>query len=346
MIERTVAENYRRFARHEAHARSPLYEQLTLGVAEDREVLGFLEELPPGKRQPNLLLASVRYLAGVPADYPALREVVLGRRDEVAATMRARRTQTNEPARCATLLPAMAALDGPLALLEVGASAGLCLLPDRYGYHYRCVDGEDVHLEGAPLLTCEVRGPAPLPTRPPEVVWRAGIDLEPLDVADPDHVRWLACLLWPGESGRAERLEAAVALARADPPRVVGGDLVDDLRAVADQAPPDATLGVFHSAVLAYVPSERRAAFAEAVHDVGAVWLASEAATVLADLPHPPPADLPEPPPGPTPSLLVRDGDRPLAWVDGHGTWLQWLDTTPAGPGLLEDVEAGAYRDA
>jgi len=106
----------------------------------------------------------------------------------------------------------------------------------------------------------------------------------------------------------------------------VRGDLFDDLHALADQAPPEATLVVFHSAVLAYVPTARRAAFAHAVTERGAVWLANEAATVLADLPHPPPADLPDPPPGPTPSLLVRDGHRPLAWVDGHGTWLRWLE--------------------
>ncbi len=38
-----------------------------------------------------------------------------------------KRTQTNEPGRCAVLLPLLAALPQPLALLEVGASAGLCL---------------------------------------------------------------------------------------------------------------------------------------------------------------------------------------------------------------------------
>ncbi|GLZ45889.1 hypothetical protein Acsp06_20740 [Actinomycetospora sp. NBRC 106375] len=322
-LHRGVAENYRRFGLREARGRSPLYEALTLGVADDPSLQAFLDELPPGKRQPNLLLATVRFLAGVQPDYAAFRDVVLDRRDEVAATMLARRTQTNEPARCATLLPALAQIEGPLALLEVGASAGLCLYPDRYGYRF---PPTEVVLPGEPMLTCEVRGPAPLPTVPPTVVWRAGIDLNPLDVADPDDLRWLHCLIWPGEEGRAERLDAAAAVARADPPRIVRGDLVDDLPALAAEAPPDATLVVVHSAVLAYVPAERRAAFAEVVARLGAVWLGNESTTVLADLPTPPPTDLPAPPPGPTPSLLVRDGHRPLAWVDGHGTWLEWID--------------------
>ncbi|MEJ2888831.1 DUF2332 domain-containing protein [Actinomycetospora aeridis] len=320
-----VAENYRRFSSTEARGRSPLYEELTAAVADDPELLAFLEALPPAKRQPNLLLATVRFLAGVQPDHASFREVVLGRRDEVATTMIARRTQTNEPARCATLLPALAAIDGPLALLEVGASAGLCLLPDRYGYSYRRAGEEVVRIEGAPLLPCDVLGPAPIPTAAPSVAWRAGIDLDPLDVADPEDLRWLECLVWPGQPGRAERLRAAAEVAPADPPRVVPGDLVDELPALAAQAPKDATLVVYHSAVLTYLPAERRRAFAAAVGELDAVWLASEAPSVLADLSSPPPTDLPDPPPGPPPFLLARDGHDPVAWVDGHGAWLQWL---------------------
>jgi Uncharacterized protein conserved in bacteria (DUF2332) len=108
--ERRTAEDYRRFAARQACGRSPLYEDLAKAVADDAELLAFLDELPREKRQPNLLLATVRYLAGVQACYESFRAVVLERRAEVAATMLARRTQTNEPARCATLLPALASL--------------------------------------------------------------------------------------------------------------------------------------------------------------------------------------------------------------------------------------------
>ena len=89
--------------------------------------------------------------------------------------MLARRTQTNEPARCATLLPALARLPGPLALIEVGASAGLTLLFDHYSYDY---DGHRLAGcdPGAPTLRCAVHGPVPLPARLPDhrLAGRAG----------------------------------------------------------------------------------------------------------------------------------------------------------------------------
>ncbi|HXP56639.1 MAG TPA: DUF2332 domain-containing protein [Streptosporangiaceae bacterium] len=320
--EQGTAENYRRFAALEARGRSPLYEELATGVASDPELLAFLESLPRDKRQPNLLLASVRYLTGLLPGYGAFRDTVLDRREEVAAVMLARRTQTNEPARCATLLPALALLPQPLALLEVGASAGLCLLPDRYAYAYGThrVDGHP----DSPVLACQTRGPVPLPARSPQVVWRAGIDLNPLDVTDPDDMHWLSCLVWPGEGERAGRLAAAIGMAREDPPRIVRGDLVDQLAETAAQAPPAATLVVFHSAVLAYLTPERRTEFAEAVGAVGAVWLSNEAPRVLSHLPGFP-AELPAPDPGPSPFLLTRDGREALAFTDGHGAWIRWL---------------------
>lgn len=148
-----TAENYRRFARLEAAGRSPAYEQLALAVAGDAAVLAFLQGLPPAKRQPNLLFAAARWVLGSVPEITSLRSLVTGRPRELAAVMAARRTQTNEAARCAVLLPALALLPGPLALIEVGASAGLTLLVDRYSYDYagHLVAGTDPQ---APVLRC------------------------------------------------------------------------------------------------------------------------------------------------------------------------------------------------
>jgi hypothetical protein len=131
-----TAENYRRFARREAAGRSPAYESLALAVADDEAILGFLAGLPPEKRQPNLLFAAARYLLDAVPDVTDLRHLVVERHDRLVEVMLERRTQTNEPARCATILPTLWRLPQPLALIEVGASAGLTLLVDRYSYDY------------------------------------------------------------------------------------------------------------------------------------------------------------------------------------------------------------------
>ena len=311
-----IAENYREFARLEAHGRSPAYETLAESVAGDPAILRFLSELPPEKRQPNLLFAAARYLLGAPADITRLRAMVSQASIELSEQMLARRTQTNEPARCTALMPALAQLPQPLALLEVGASAGLTLLVDRYSYDYggHQIAGSDPR---APTLRCAPQGPVPLPARLPQVIWRAGLDINPLDVNNDDDVRWLGCLLWPGEGDREQRLAAAVATARRDPPPVHRGDLLDDLPALAAQAPAEATLVVYHTSVLAYVTMDKRRQFAAAVAGLGAVWLSNEGPGVVPDLPVPPYDG--------SPSVLARDGHTLLAFADPHGTWLHWL---------------------
>src|SRR5579862_1773473 len=114
-----IANAYRRFADEEARGRSPLYQLLACGVAADADIVSFLLSLPPEKRQPNLLLAAWRSLFGIPAGWSEFRRRVLDQADALRAVMLARSTQTNEPARCAPLLPVLARLPPPLALIEV-----------------------------------------------------------------------------------------------------------------------------------------------------------------------------------------------------------------------------------
>jgi hypothetical protein len=278
-------------------------------VAGDEELLRWLGGLPVGKRQPNLLFAAYRLVCGTPTGFPEFRAVLGERRSEVEAVMLQRRTQTNEPARCALMLPLLMRLPQPLALLEVGASAGLCLLPDRYGYDY---DGHRVG-DGPPVLTTHVENDPPLPARLPEIAWRAGLDLDPIDVTDDERLRWLELLIWPGMEYRLDTLREAVQVAREDPPRVVQGDLTTrDLDALAAEAPKDATLVIFHTAVLYYVPTAGRQVFRAKVEQLGATWLACEGAHVLGFgneyRPH---------------MALAQDGRR-VAWADGHGRELIW----------------------
>ncbi|WP_285671129.1 DUF2332 domain-containing protein [Paralimibaculum aggregatum] len=318
-MEAGTAERYRAFAGSELRGISPVYERLCLWVAASPALIGFLETLPRPKRQPNLFLAALRQVAGLPESAAALEAAVARRGDEIGALMLARRTQTNEPGRCAVLLPVLAALPGPLALIEVGASAGLCLLPERYGYRY----GGHRLGAGPPVFPCDASPETPLPRALPEIAWRAGLDLAPVDPRDPEAAAWLEALVWPEETGRRDRLRAALDLARAAPPRVVAGDLTGDLAALAAEAraaAPAARLVVFHTAVLAYVEDQAaRDAFAAHVAALGAVWIANESPRVYPEI-----AARAPPAPGPGWFLLSVDG-RPRAWTRPHGQAIRWI---------------------
>ena len=313
---RTTRDWYLDFAR-EAHGNSPAYERLCGAVANDAEFIAAIDQLPEPKRQPNLLFAAVRYLGGPVQDPEEFREFVLTNWDAVSGVMRHRRTQTNEAGRCAVLLPVLAGLKQPLALLEVGASAGLCLYPDRYGYRYS--NGTAYGQDSPVQLECLAQGPVPWPEALPTVVWRAGLDLNPLDVSDDDDVRWLEALVWPEQEHRRARLREAAAIARTEPPLLVRGDLLEDLPALAAQAPADATLVVFHSSVVTYAPDAVRTKFVDLVTGLPGHWVSNEGRRVFKHIAVP---DI-EPGPGMF-GLLCMDG-RPMGYTAGHGQAVQWF---------------------
>ncbi|MFD0662018.1 DUF2332 domain-containing protein [Thermocatellispora tengchongensis] len=285
-----TAEWYRRFAESEVRGHSAVYEAVALGVAGDDTLLGLIDTLPPAKRQPNLLLAAVRFLGGPYDDEARFRSWTVRNWDTVRATVLARRTQTNEAGRCASLMPMLAALPGPLALIEVGASAGLCLYPDRYRYRYD--DRPAVGPADSPVvLDCRTNGRVPVPDRLPEVVWRAGIDLDPVDVRDDEAVRWLESLIWPGQDERLARLRSAVRPAREDPPRIVRGDAEAVLPELVRSAPAGATVVVFHSALMPYLDEPARDRFVALVRGLPVQWISNEGSprlpSVLAKLTEP-----------------------------------------------------------
>jgi hypothetical protein len=321
-ITLALAERYRRFADEEAQGRSPLYAALSRGVAGDAELLGFLLSLPEAKRQPNLLLAAVRAVAGTAQDYPDFRARFRAAAPAIRALILARSTQTNEPARCAVLLPVLARLPQPLALLEIGASAGLCLLPDFYGYDY----GQGI-LRGAragadaPVFACAASQATPLPASLPQIAWRAGLDLNPLDAGEAAQAAWLEALVWPEQAGRLAGLRSALRLAAAQRPRVVAGDLTGGaLEALCRQAPAGATLVVFHTAVLAYVPDQaERQRVATRLRDLCPYWICNEAPATMPELARRAGA------PGGKGRFLMSVNGVPIAWTDPHGAAIDWI---------------------
>lgn len=294
----------------------PVYGRICAGVAGDDELLDLMSHAPRGQRRPNLLLALVHdlLLAGVdhplsawyptvsghpPPDadpFPAFADLVLTHRERITEGLATRSTQTNEVNRSCLWRVALAELGSlgieRVALVEVGASAGLNLFPDLHHYRYGEVDIGDPDA-GADLVCDPIGGRATeavLRGTLPTIAHRAGIDLHPIDPTDPDATRWLRACLWPEQPQRAARLEAAIAIAAVDAgqrttPLVTRADAVDGLPAALEACPDDATVVVINSWVMTYLPRRRRTELAEVVDDASAerdvIWLCAEAPTVV-----------------------------------------------------------------
>lgn len=320
--EDAVRERFARFARDEAPGRSELYAEWAAGVAADPVAQAILARIPATRRQPPLVFAVARLLGAPEGPYGTWADWLSGHADEVVAETSRRMLQTNEPLRCAALLPALSLVAGPVALLEVGASAGLCMYPDRYSYRYERGPSRDpaggasgvvLHsrLTGSPLL------------RLPEVVWRGGIDLQPLDAGDEGDRAFLEALVWPGEEGRRARIAAALDVAAADPPAMFRGDASDPavLADAAAVAPAGATLVVTTPGVLPHIPRagrERLLAALARIVTAGGHWVTID-----------PPAlhDAWRPPLDPARwdgFVLGFDG-RPVAAVDPLGARVDWI---------------------
>lgn len=314
-----ISERYRGFAVSEARGVSEAYERLALAIAASPEILEFIASVPADRRQPNLFLTALRQVCGVPENMTHLNSSLRQARERIRSVMLSRTTQTNEPARCSVLLPILARLPQPLALLEVGASAGLCLLPDRYGYDYG-VRRIEPAVEGAPVFDCATNGAVPLPDAVPQVVWRLGLDLNPIDLFSDEQVEWLELLVWPGQEDRANKLRAAINVARRDPPRVIRGNLLTDLERLIAMAPKGATLVVFHTAVLAYVtPRQKRDGFAAMMRRRNVVWISNETPGIFSFLT----ANV-----SPAPSggrFVVTVDGKPVAWAGPHGQSIDWV---------------------
>lgn len=315
---RAVQDRFARFARDDATGRSALYQEWAEGIAGDPDAAAVLARIPATHRQPPLVFAVARLLGAPEQGYGVLADWIGRHTEEFVAETSRRTVQTNEPLRCAALLPALSTIEGPVALLELGASAGLCLYPDRYSYRYE--GGPSLDPAGGRstvvLHSAFAGGP---PLRLPDIVWRAGLDLAPLDAAEPRDRRFLTTLVWPGEEGRAERIGAALDIVAADPPLLLKGDATDPavLHAAVAQAPHGATLVVTTPGVLPHIPRAGRERLLGVLRDLDAVWISIDPPGLHDEWD--PPVD-----PATWEGFVLGRGGVPLASVDPLGAWVSW----------------------
>ncbi len=339
------------FADTSCRGYSPLYDRICRFVAQDPELLALTQEAPPEAHQPNVLLGVVHYLLLGGLDHPLaavyagendadprplFHDLCLANRAEILVLMETRRTQTNECGRSALIGPALTwtarNVGTPLALLDVGTSAGLNLGCDRYLLDYGAC-GTSGPPDSDVRIECTVTGGVPpIASRLPAIVARVGLDRSPIDLTNELDARWLLACTWPDTGNRLERTAAAIRAAQRHPPTIRQGDMIDDLPSALASLPTDAVAVVTTTWAIAYLSREARVRFAaqlaKAGRDRTIVWISGEGPGIVPEF-----ADVKVPEvEGIEPNLLgaiVYDGNRkyatPLAFVHPHGASIDWI---------------------
>ena len=324
---------------------APLYEAFTRGVAEDEGLKALAYTVRPGQPPANVLYAAVHYLllrgnghelrrfypnlnGGGRDDpekaFPFFREFVQTHRDDLIPLLRSRVTNTNEVGRCAVLSAGFQALTRqagePLHLIELGPSAGVNLLWDRYGISYRRDESAFASAADPPLMIeTELRGERVPPCGPPpKIASRIGLERDPVDLSDERERDWLRALVWPDHVARFAKLDQALAIASKETLPIRQGDALELLPDVLGEVPADETVCVYHSFVTYQFSQEQRLALDDLLIATSLrrpVWRLSLEGTLSGDAP-----------------LVLycydngRKSKRLLAQCQPHGAWLEWLD--------------------
>ena len=338
------------FADSREFTTSPLYRCLSRTVAATGQLLDLACQGRPGQYPTFLFFGAVHLLLLAGTEHPLARfypsiageralppegagpALVSFGRDhaaELAETIGARLVQTNQVQRAIGLRLGLSVIadevPGPVHVIEVGTSAGLNLRFGRYGYR---LNGRRFGDPASPVqLAAECHGQQPEPDldRQPAIASVLGIDLQPVDAAEPAERAWLQALVWPENHRQRALLTTALELAAADPLPILAGDVIDVLPGIAGTLPAGQPRVVFHAATRMHVPTSRLAAFDAAIEragDTGPLWRLS-----IEDAPQAP--SQPRTARQGTALQLRRPGAaaaETIAIVDGH---LAWIDMCP-----------------
>lgn len=326
-----LGSGFMRFADSQCGPYAPTYDRLARALASDPAAAACVLAARSGQQHPNLFLAAAHLLLGDEIrtmDGEEFLQWCHANTAQLAPLCASRLVQTNEVRRASFLLPGLAHVAGtaeqPLALVEVGAAAGLLLAFDRYRYEYRFTpEGTVAATAGDPaspvLVACDLHSSRLPPVELHRTVaTRVGIDLAPVWPGDTEATDWLRALVWPDHPDRRARLDAALALVAADPVPLVRGDALDVLPEVVAAYGTDVTPVVFHHATVLHFDAADAARFRDMIPRLAAsrggdlVWLFAEGGSA-AGL-HLTVVDFRVP--DPTPVLLAD--------VQAHGAWLRW----------------------
>jgi len=335
--QQVLSQSFKKFAEEECQGTSELYEFLSLQVASDEQLLELSSYVREGQPRPNMLFGAVHYLllqglnhelkyyypsiTNPPKNnkdsFPLFKDFCLKNKGQIIEILRSKLVQTNEVRRCAYLYPtfcyAYKQVNKPLAMIEIGTSAGLQLMWDQYSYSYG-TDKIFGDVNSKVHITSEVKGELPeIPSSAPPVTHKIGLDLNIPNLNDDEEYRWLKSLIWPEHKERLRLFDDAVELFKKQPPNLIEGDGVSLIEAIAKEIPSDQAICIFHTHVANQLPKDVKLDLLNKIEDIGKerevihvynnIWDKALHLDYWID--------------GKETKLIIGD-------TDGHGRWFQW----------------------
>ena len=332
------------FAAEAARIGSPLYNTLALRIRDDDRLRRIAAHARPGQPQANLILAAVHFLLlggkshPLASHYPDLhpdgkpttdafaefRAFCIEHEAELSRLVASRITNTNEVARCTSLYPAfdhIARETGTaLHMIEIGPSAGLNLNWNHYAYRFMR-NGQAV-VERTPQdallsLSTELRGERNpvLAGALPQVDSKVGLELNPVNLLNPEDRLWLRALIFPELAPRFARLEGAISTALAHPVSIRFGDALDLVAPTVRALPSSGTPVLYHSFVTYQFSTAMRERLERTIRDLSAArpiykvaveWVANEHPLTVSRYEN-----------GSVDAVVLAD-------CNPHGAWLEW----------------------
>jgi hypothetical protein len=280
-------ERYATYAARIAPA-SPSYAAWARSV--DDDLVALLDAVPEQQRQPELVFAVARRLGADPSDPGALRALGREARAAFVTALAAATVQANDPRRLGPVVPLFAALAAadprPLGLVDAGAAAGLCSIPDRVTLDHRTGDGTvRVHTavaEPSVHLTVDASGAVPEPAGTPiRIGARVALDPNPIDLAEPGAFDRLVEAVPPEATDRTALMREAARATLAVPPVRIRGTLPGDLDRALDALPDGVRPVVLTTGTLVYVPGADRQRVVDRLAERGVHWVAVERTGIL-----------------------------------------------------------------
>ncbi|ADL45388.1 DUF2332 domain-containing protein [Micromonospora aurantiaca] len=346
----TLSAQFMHFSEKLCRGSSELYEHLAAAASKEEGILKLALNVRGGQPAPNMYFGAVHYLLLSGTDHPLakfypsvspdsysrdydeafaqLQDFSRSYGDQIREIISKRTVQSNEVRRAGLILPALQEVMGRAGrfhLIDVGASAGLVMCVERFRYLYS--NGAELGDPASPVvINCQLRGELepPIGDSIPTPLSRIGLDLFPVDVADPDEAAWVRALIFADHVDRLPLFDAAAAVAKAAVLDLRAGDAGIVLPEVLSGLPDDSSpVCVLFSFVVNQAFADgrdtarailERASLSRPVFEVTLGDFGKRSTQLL--------------------FAEYRDGVRvaeaELAFIDPHGRWMEWTDASGA----------------